>query len=91
MNRCRTCKHFDTNTYQYSSGVGICDSPKIWRGYRVTIQGDSPKIWRGYRVTIQEILPDGALVEDDETWGFIVAPDFGCVHHETADTPEEVE
>jgi hypothetical protein len=69
MNRCRTCKHFSPSKRLSDCDTGRCDSPKIWRGYRVTIQ---------------DILPDGALVEDDETEGLIVAPEFGCVHHEVA-------
>lgn len=72
MNRCRTCKHFSLSGGPAWAGAGDCDSPKIRRGYNVKIT---------------EILPDGALVEDDEGWGLVVAPDFGCVHHEPADTP----
>jgi hypothetical protein len=75
MERCRSCKHFIPSDRPSDLGAGICDSPKIKRGYRVSVQ---------------EILPDGALVEDDETEGLIVTPEFGCVHHEVADIPAEV-
>jgi hypothetical protein len=75
MERCRTCKHFIPSDCPRDLGAGSCDSPKIKRGYHVTTQ---------------EILPDGALVEDDEGRGIVVTPDFGCVHHEPADTPTEV-
>jgi hypothetical protein len=76
MNRCRTCKHFSPSMYPEEGGVGACNSPKIQMGYSVEFQ---------------EILPDGAIVEDDEGWGLVVAPDFGCVHHEPAVTAAEIE
>lgn len=39
-----------------------------------------PKNCTGYHV--QSVPNDGMLAEDDEGWGFVTGPDFGCVNHE---------
>ena len=33
----------------------------------------------GYYVAMEEVKPNEVLVEDDEGWGNVVGPDFGCV------------
>lgn len=43
----------------------------------------SPKIRRGYDREIP--CDDGAMVEDDEEWGILVGPNFGCVNHKAKD------
>lgn len=47
----------------------------------------SPKVLRGYTYD-QSDVPDGLLVENDEGWGCITGPDFGCIHHSPAQTNE---
>ena len=42
---------------------------------------DSPKAQTGY-VPWDTVEDDGVLIEDDEGWGWIVGPEFGCVHFE---------
>ncbi len=37
---------------------------------------------RGYLTPVDTIGLDEVLVEDDEGWGMIVGPQFGCVLHE---------
>lgn len=39
-----------------------------------------PKMIYGYGARI--IAPDELHVEDDEGWGMIPGPEFGCIHHE---------
>ncbi len=38
-----------------------------------------PKMKYGYGK--QDVDSDGVLIEDDEGWGMIPGPDFGCIHH----------
>lgn len=64
--RCRTCRHWRVDP----------DDPAIWlqkHGVRCC-----HKWSRGYK---DEPLQDGALVENDEGWGAITGPDFGCIQH----------
>jgi hypothetical protein len=42
----------------------------------------SPKIVRGYGDV--DVPDDGANVEDDEGWGIMTGPDFGCIHFESS-------
>lgn len=66
-----------------------CDRCKFWgylSRYGHLIDGplgrcNSPKFILGYsHVDDQEAMPDGVRVEDDEGWGFVTAPKFGCIH-----------
>lgn len=43
-----------------------CQCPKMVYGYSGRTKRD----------------PDGLSVEDDEGWGMIPGPEFGCIHHE---------
>lgn len=38
-----------------------------------------PKMIYGYGRA--ESDPDGLSVEDDEGWGMVPGPEFGCIHH----------
>lgn len=40
------------------------------------------KFLLGYYYSIDEFEPDGLLIENDEGWGWVVGPEFGCVHFE---------
>lgn len=57
---------------------------KTCRHFTVESQGlGSCDRWlRGYGVTPEEIGPNEVLVEDDEGWGMLMGPHFGCVLHE---------
>lgn len=43
-----------------------------------------PKFKFGYYgiESVNDIDADGLAIEDDEGWGWIVGPEFGCVHFE---------
>lgn len=38
-----------------------------------------PKMIYGYSVA--KACRDSVCIEDDEGWGMIPGPDFGCIHH----------
>lgn len=44
---------------------------------------ECPKMFYGYRKTKGDDEPDAVKIEDDEGWGMIVGPEFGCVHHQS--------
>ena len=70
MNTCKTCKHWGhSRNWWIDAGDRLksCSAPKI--GY-------------GYKIDGAEITDDGALIEDDEGWGMLTGPAFGCVLHE---------
>ena len=46
--------------------VRCCDCPKMIYSYDACIKPD----------------PDGLCVENDEGWGMLPSPEFGCIHHE---------
>lgn len=54
--------------YQLKTGFNnmTCKHPKMVYGY-------------GLETTDE---PDQVLIEDDEGWGMIPGPEFGCIHHE---------
>jgi hypothetical protein len=43
-----------------------------------------PKMFYGYGREEGDDAPDALVVEDDEGWGMIPGPEFGCVHGEAA-------
>jgi len=67
MNTCKTCKFWTDNPWGHPVPRGSCLSPKFLYGYNIALD---------------KIAPDEVLVENDEGWGFVTGPDFGCVHHE---------
>ncbi len=40
-----------------------------------------PKMFYGYRNRDGDQAEDGVLIENDEGWGMIPGPNFGCIHH----------
>lgn len=71
-NRCCTCAHFRALTpddYKFLDGFGECKCESFRLGYA----------WE-----VNEIPKDGAVIENDEDWGWRVGPDFGCIHHHEA-------
>jgi len=70
--------------------MNTCDSCKWWElGHaaeygRYGAQDGScvhPKMLRGYG---KDVPVDGAVVEDDEGYGIVTGPKFGCVNWEAA-------
>jgi hypothetical protein len=51
----------------------------VARGLR---ECQSPHVLRGYGWNATDVPLDGALVEDDEGWGIVTGPNFGCVQWE---------
>lgn len=66
MKTCWTCKYWGNHS--------VNRAPPHFRGC------DCPKHCTGYHV--DHVPDDGMLAEDDEGWGFVTGPDFGCVNHE---------
>jgi hypothetical protein len=60
------CAHWlPNNNTRNAADAGSCSSPKIIYGY--DNKGSVP-------------TPDSARIENDEGWGMITGPDFGCIH-----------
>lgn len=70
MKTCKTCKHWG-HSRNYAE-----DSKKRLKSC------SAPLIEYGYGVGESEVADNGALVEDDEGWGMLTGPEFGCVLHE---------
>lgn len=68
---CKTCEH-----WKQSWRSGLSTDPKGPFG-----SCESPKIKQGYQYNAKDLLPDEAIVENDEGWGMETGPDFGCIHH----------
>lgn len=66
--RCRTCKHWTQQTEAFDIATRRLGTCERWR--------------RGYGVESADVADNEALVEDDEGWGNLTGPDFGCVLHE---------
>jgi len=61
---CKDCKFWSGNEYEFCGLKQCC----------------SPKKKEGYHVQAEEIDANGVLVEDDEGWGMMTGPMFGCVN-----------
>jgi hypothetical protein len=64
--KCKTCKHFVSDDYKMPGSM-TCECPKMKKGYCISLS---------------ELKPDEVLIENDEGWGWVVGPEFGCIHHE---------
>jgi hypothetical protein len=62
--RCADCKHFES---QDRDGDTLKD------------YGHCSRWHEGYRIRPEQVQRNEAWVEDDEGWGNVVGPDFGCV------------
>ena len=67
MNICKNCKWWVPSTEYPREELKDCSNPKVKRGYAVGLD---------------EVEKDGILIEDDEGWGWLVGPEFGCIHWE---------
>ena len=75
MNTCETCKYWG-HSRNHAADEGQRLKSCI-----------APKIEYGYGVDEDDIPGDGAHIEDDEGWGMVTGPKFGCVLHEQKDAP----
>jgi hypothetical protein len=68
MGLCKNCKYWDKDRdgFRFEKGMGHCENPIFHEGY------DEAKDSETYN--------SGAIIEDDEGWGWYVAPSFGCIH-----------
>ena len=62
--RCNACKHFEL--------IAVQEFAKVPQG-----SGHCERWHEGYHV--DDMQPNEAWVENDEGWGNVVGPDFGCV------------
>lgn len=67
--RCKTCRWYGGDVH--NDLKHSCTCPKILYGYG-----------HHYRNEGEMIDSDELSVEDDEGWGMLPGPDFGCIHHE---------
>jgi hypothetical protein len=68
MGRCATCVHWGNSrafTDDELNRLKSCDCPKFTYGY-----------WDKEG----EVPDDGGRIEDDEGWGMVTGPEFGCIH-----------
>jgi hypothetical protein len=69
MNVCRNCAFFNPDKDRIP--YGSCERWNVGYGYA----GTGP-----FKMPLNEVV-----VEDDEGWGMLVGPDFGCVLWKSAD------
>lgn len=63
--------------------LGRCQTCRWWGPPAAFLRACSqPKFRVGYQFADAEVPSDGMRVENDEGWGFVTGPDFGCVHWE---------
>ena len=67
---CKDCEYFDASDHRYpdEKSMGHCGNKVFHEGY-----GDPPN---------KKTSSIGAIIENDEGWGWVVAPNFGCIHFE---------
>lgn len=76
---CANCKHYaavvaeDRRASSEEAEHGDCSSPRFFRNYHAAFGGDG-------------IPSNGVQVESNVGWGFVVGPDFGCIHFEHKDS-----
>jgi len=60
--------------------VEVCSSCLHWERQTNLGSCSHTAFRRGYHIDTADVGRDEVLVEDDEGWGFLTGPDFGCVH-----------
>jgi hypothetical protein len=58
--------------------IGRCKDCK----FRVAESCNNPKHLLGYAHPADTMAVDGLQIENDEGWGWIIGPEFGCVNFE---------
>lgn len=65
METCKTCEHF-----------------KVEHNHPYDGRLGSCARWHvGYSIPLKDVADNEVLVENDEGWGMMVGPDFGCILH----------
>ena len=66
---------------------GTCKLCGFWGKPRGMANTDGPlrscacqKMHYGYNIRNAEVKSDECRIEDDECWGMLTGPDFGCIH-----------
>lgn len=71
MNRCKDCKHF----FVIKTDAGRYGAAAIRHGF-----GDCDRWKYGYNLDLDNgVAANEVIVENDEHWGALVGPEFGCV------------
>ena len=65
MGLCKNCRWWKVDKERKELRLGTCYNRK-WL--------------EGYSYTDDKIPDDGILVENDEGWGCVMGPKFGCIH-----------
>ncbi len=74
--RCKTCRWYvPCKPDDFTVRKGTHPDPEV------LMTCISQKIQKSYGVLMPD--DDGIVVENDEGWGILVGPDFGCVNWET--------
>ena len=76
MNKCKTCRFYEPCNY----GTW-CKCEKFIFGYGY-LDDSEHHGHHGDRSSWREHADDEVAVEDDEGWGFVPGPEFGCIHWE---------
>lgn len=66
--KCRTCRFY---TPHDAADSRMCTAPRVLYRFKLS-----------YAEISEEIRTYGLIVEDDEGWGMIPGPEFGCVLHQ---------
>ena len=82
--RCRTCRWWERNDNQPRDADGLTEIERqIWERHGIPTSKDYGCNHPKMRVSYREPAPEGGIVaEEDEGWGFVTDPSFGCVNHE---------
>lgn len=83
MNTCRNCKFFETVASRAESAPSFRYDDKARSDF-----GYCSRWRRGYHEDISKLPSNEVIVEDDEMWGAIMGPDFGCVLWEPREATE---
>lgn len=59
-----------------------CDACKFWNKRGEDHLGYCGRWKEGYSIKLESIADNEVLVENDEGWGAMMGPKFGCVLHE---------
>ena len=64
--------------------MGRCRTCKHWKIREEMPFGEcsNEHMNYGYTFEISDISLDCVLIEDDEGWGMLTGPEFGCVHYD---------
>ena len=70
--KCKNCKHSQKHSYSDTSVAGM-----LFCNHKL--------LEATYATPDSDVAARGLVAENDEGWGFMVGPDFGCIHFEELD------